>query len=293
MKSLIAALAVLIVILGALSLVPQRELPDEMPAPVETSLVPYVAPGFGLSFAYPETYFPTNTDHEGERLQSTITLLEDTPFARALVNGEAPGTEAPPAITVSIFQNDLDQYTTESFIRDHSASNFKLSDGTLTPVTVGGVEGLSYRATGLYESENIVVALPDFVYMFSVGYHAPTDPIRDDFRTVIDSVSFETGRAPTSADGAPPGSIHNLPVPAAVSAVRAFAAQKAGVPASDVLVTSAIEREWPDACLGRGGPDEMCAQMITPGYAVSIEAGELRATYRVNTEGTVIVPDRE
>lgn len=295
MKSLLAALALLVVILIGISLIPQPDLPELPQQPIgqeEPALVPYASPSFGIAFSYPEGYFTTVTDHEGERRQSTITVFEDTPFTRALVNGEAPGTEAPPAISVAIFQNDLDSYTAESFIRDTSYSNFKLSDGTLTPVSVGGVEGFAYRSTGLYESEHIVVARPDFVYMFTVGFHSREDRIIADFRTLIESVEFDTMPMPTSADGAPEGSIHNLPVPAAVSAVKARAASEAKVAVNSVIVMSAIEREWGDACLGLSGPDEMCAQVITPGYAVTVQAGGSERSYRVNTEGTVIRPEK-
>lgn len=294
MKSLLAALAFLVIILVGISFIPQPDLPDMPQQPneqQEPALIPFASPLFGIAFSYPEGYFTTVTDHEGERLQSTITIFEDTPFTRALVNGEVPGTEAPPAISVAMFQNDLDNYTAESFVRDNSASNFKLSDGVLTPVSVGGVEGFAYRATGLYESENVVVATPDFVYMFSVGFLTPEDRMLADFETMLANVSFDAVRVPTSADGAPPGSIHNLPVPAAVSAVRVAAAERADVSPESVIVMSAIEREWPDSCLGLGAPDVMCAQVITPGYAVTVQAGDELYSYRVSSDGGFIIPE--
>lgn len=98
----------------------------------------------------------------------------------------------------------------------------------------------------------------------------------------------ETGNIPTSADNAPPGSIHNLPVPDAVAAVRALVASELGISKGVVIVMSVYEREWPDGCLGLAGLDEFCIQVITPGYEVTVQAqGSLR-TYRTNDSGSVI-----
>lgn len=93
---------------------------------------------------------------------------------------------------------------------------------------------------------------------------------------------------PTSADNAPPGSIHNLPVPAAVAAVRSFVATKLGVSEGVVIVQTAFEKEWPDACLGLAGAEEMCAQVVTPGYEVTVLASGTLYTYRTNADGSII-----
>lgn len=93
---------------------------------------------------------------------------------------------------------------------------------------------------------------------------------------------------PTSADNAPPGSIHNLPVPKAVSEVRKVVARKEGVSEGQVIVMTAFEREWPDSCLGISRSGMMCAQVITPGYEVTIQVKGKLQSYRTNTNGTVI-----
>lgn len=41
-------------------------------------------------------------------------------------------------------------------------------------------------------------------------------------------------------------------------------------------------REWPDACLGVKREDEVCAQVITPGYEVKARVGD--QTYSVHTD---------
>jgi hypothetical protein len=57
--------------------------------------------------------------------------------------------------------------------------------------------------------------------------------------------------------------------PAVISAV----ANDAG-PGSTVDLVEEVD--WPDACLGAGAPDEICAQVVTPGYIVTIGRGSTR-----------------
>jgi hypothetical protein len=95
-------------------------------------------------------------------------------------------------------------------------------------------------------------------------------------------------QTPTSADNAPPGSIHNLPVPDAVAAVRTLAASDLGTSEGLVIILSAYERQWPDACLGLPEEDELCAQVITPGYEVTVQAEGRQYIYHTNSNGSVI-----
>ncbi len=93
---------------------------------------------------------------------------------------------------------------------------------------------------------------------------------------------------PTSADNAPLGSIHNLPVPEAVSKVRSLVASNTNTPVGRVIVMTAYEKEWSDSCFGLGGPAESCAAVITPGYEVTVQSNGQEYTYRTNSDGTVL-----
>ena len=108
-------------------------------------------------------------------------------------------------------------------------------------------------------------------------------------QTFIEDIEpVQTGDTPTSADNAPPGSLHNLPVPEAVAAVRTHVAGELGIDEGLVIVMSAFEREWPDSCLGLGGGNEACLQVITPGFEVTVQAKGQQFTYRTNELGTVL-----
>jgi len=49
---------------------------------------------------------------------------------------------------------------------------------------------------------------------------------------------------------------------------QAHLAQTLGVPQSEITLKSSEEVMWRDSCLGVSQPNEMCAQVITPGYRV-------------------------
>jgi len=98
----------------------------------------------------------------------------------------------------------------------------------------------------------------------------------------------EDGVIRTSADNAPLGSIHNLPVPKAVAEVKTKVATELSISEGTVVVMSAYEQDWSDGCLGLGGPAESCLMAITPGYEVTILASGSERVFRTNADGSVI-----
>jgi len=58
----------------------------------------------------------------------------------------------------------------------------------------------------------------------------------------------------------------------AVDAAKEFLVIQLGVDEEEIQVVQATAVEWPDACLGIPAMDEMCAQVITPGFVITLEA---------------------
>jgi hypothetical protein len=79
-----------------------------------------------------------------------------------------------------------------------------------------------------------------------------------------------------------------MPGDEVATAVRRTLANQLDLEPGDVIIVEVEEMEWPDACLGLPAPDEMCAQMITPGYRVVVEAEGEAYVFRTNLEGTEI-----
>jgi len=77
-------------------------------------------------------------------------------------------------------------------------------------------------------------------------------------------------------------------VPDAVAAVRSLVAQDLGISEGVVIVMTAYEKEWPNSCLGISNEGEMCAQVITPGYEVTIQAQGRQFIYHTNADGSIV-----
>ncbi len=145
----------------------------------------------GLSFNYQAYYYlEEKALGSGERRHYALILTEDTDENRRVRQGLEEGREGPPAISIDAYQNDLDGYGAEIWIKNTNFSDFKLSDGNLAPVMIGGESGLAYRSTGLYETDNSVVARPGYVYRFAAGWLTAEDRIRSDFQELLQSVRF-------------------------------------------------------------------------------------------------------
>lgn len=63
-----------------------------------------------------------------------------------------------------------------------------------------------------------------------------------------------------------------------------------GLKESDIKVVSNSEVEFPDSCLGVAMPDMMCAQMVTPGHIIVLEAGGVQYEYHTSADGSQVQP---
>lgn len=69
--------------------------------------------------------------------------------------------------------------------------------------------------------------------------------------------------------------------------LQAVGAEKNVSPDSLSIVKSEAA-DWPDACLGLSAPGEFCAQMITPGWSVSVTDGQKTWQYRTDLDMTQV-----
>lgn len=83
--------------------------------------------------------------------------------------------------------------------------------------------------------------------------------------------------------------IRVAPLPAQDSALieklRELVATQLGIDTTAVAVTDVQSVVWPDSCLGVQKTRQMCLQVLTPGYRVTLEAGSERFTYHTNATG--------
>lgn len=73
-----------------------------------------------------------------------------------------------------------------------------------------------------------------------------------------------TACAPPTGEPTPPADVS--------ASARQALAQKLEISTQDVRILSAEKTQWPDACLGMAEEGELCAQVITPGWRLTLEA---------------------
>ena len=110
--------------------------------------------------------------------------------------------------------------------------------------------------------------------------------------TVLALVLAACGPAATEdnvASGAPLAGQGTLPSEAQeiTELVLQDLAEQQGVDAEEIQVVSVEAIEWPDASLGCPKPGMVYAQVVTPGYKVTVAVGEQEYTYHTGPEGFV------
>ena len=77
--------------------------------------------------------------------------------------------------------------------------------------------------------------------------------------------------------------------PAQGAAITALS-ENLGLPADKITLVSTEAVDWPDGCLGIVDEGLVCAQVITPGFRVILEANGRQVEYRTNEDGTQLRP---
>lgn len=101
----------------------------------------------------------------------------------------------------------------------------------------------------------------------------------------------ETGaviRLDTAASNLRPA---NLPTEI-TNAVLQAAAQQLNVNSTALRIVRFNRETWSDACLGLSTPQTFCAEVIVPGWLVTVESGNQRLVYRTNEAGSLVKLDR-
>jgi hypothetical protein len=176
----------LVIIIGAVViLMPSAdEIESDNPDLGQVQTKSYENEAYGLSFMYPSTYEINEREvGDAHRGHYSIAVLENVAIPE---NGEGPT-----AITLDIFQNNLDRQTVSDWIKNSNNSNYKLSHDILATTTIAGKEGLSYTWDGLYRGESVVFEHKDSIIMLSVTSLTPEDKIRKDFETVLSTLKLD------------------------------------------------------------------------------------------------------
>lgn len=161
---------------------------ETVPAPVQNTdnLSQYSSDAYGISFSYPSNYVLEEKDVAPENSQKYHQIiLIDKKDLPPPVNGEGPT-----AITMDLYENDINKYTAEDWARNSKQSNLKLGEGIIAHTTISELPAISFRWSGLYEGTTIVLSKPNLVYTFNVTYMEMGSQIIQDFVKIRDSIKI-------------------------------------------------------------------------------------------------------
>jgi hypothetical protein len=111
---------------------------------------------------------------------------------------------------------------------------------------------------------------------FSGQAHSSKESHTDAAQAEPAQAESATSEADTAESESPPASL--------IEDLKTVLATESGVASSNVFVKKATAVEWNDSCLGAARPDEMCAQVITPGYQIVL--GTLTQEFEFHTDRT-------
>lgn len=74
----------------------------------------------------------------------------------------------------------------------------------------------------------------------------------------------------------------------AVQIARTTLGEELQVEAAAITVVSEEAVEWPDACLGAPAADEMCGQVVTPGYLITLAVDGNEYQIHTNADGSTV-----
>lgn len=151
-------------------------------SPPRTPLATYTNDEFDFIFGYPNRYTPEVKEvGTGERRHTAIILAEP------MVEGQLEGS---PAVTIDIYQNDLDKLDVVDWIKNTSASNYKLGNGNIDIVEHDQFPMYGYSWDGLYRGATFAFSYGTNIYAFSATYIEQSDQTLKALATILATLQF-------------------------------------------------------------------------------------------------------
>ena len=187
-------LLAVVVIIGGIYSIAKNKPGDEGREPALGTRKTYSNEEYGISFQYLSNYFLEEKEvGDRHRKHYQIIITEDTEENRRLREGEeTTPREGPTAMTIDIYQNNIDKLPLYKWLTETNQSNFKLSDGSYMSITLASKEAVSYSWNGLYQGDTVALEHSDNIIALSVTYLNLEDKIRAVFKNVVlTTVSFK------------------------------------------------------------------------------------------------------
>ena len=94
----------------------------------------------------------------------------------------------------------------------------------------------------------------------------------------------------SNAQATPPNPVLEEVIPPDVALnVQNRVSEALGVPVENIQLQNIEKMDWPNSCLGLPSEgDEVCAEVITPGWLLTFNINNQEYQYRVDSTGTVV-----
>jgi hypothetical protein len=189
---MIGACVLILAALGVYFLAPSWQKADPQPAPTpQTAAITkhYENAEYGIAFDHPLGYVLDARERgDGHREHYAIVLIREEDSELRI------NSEGPTAITIDLYQNNLDNQTLLGWFNGNNVSNFKLSDGTYSSTTIDGREAITYRWSGLYEGVTTAFLHNERIVAVSVTWLTPEDENIDTYKTILSSLRLSEKR---------------------------------------------------------------------------------------------------
>lgn len=188
-RALTGIIIILVILLGGVGYVAWNASKDTK-EPVPIAEIPmgvvYTNQDLGITFTQPDGYHLASTLNPDVANGGDISLIEEGAYKEFIESTEP--REAPPSILLSVLS--LGNSTSiEDWLEDNEKySQFK--GGPLEPLTVAGINAVSYEADGLYQTRYVAFATDKRVFLLSVQFLDRTDALVSDFNRIIQSLTI-------------------------------------------------------------------------------------------------------
>jgi len=82
--------------------------------------------------------------------------------------------------------------------------------------------------------------------------------------------------------------LENILPPAVALSVQNQISQTLGVAVENIKITQVGQKDWPNGCLGLPQGNEVCTEVVTPGWLLTFNINNQEYKYRVDKTGMVI-----
>jgi hypothetical protein len=156
----------------------------------ESNTVQWTNTGLGVRFEYEvgaDPFLLSGNRNPEPGLAMAWSLVRESELAAT--SDDALG---PRGLVIEVFEfaPGGEPESAEAWVRGNARSNFGMGSGELKSTTVGGIEGVRYTWSGLYEGMSVVVEQEGRIWVFTVLFRSDLGELGSEFGALLDSVVF-------------------------------------------------------------------------------------------------------